>query len=891
MYLPFSMSRIRQREAQNARNNRAEIVKALADGEITKRDLLRMGIYTAGGLIVAKHGLSPFARSAYASGATGVPRSPLGTATKFSQAFERLNYIKPVQGGLTRVQGEYNDLRKAYEYHAAFAGNAVNGRPEKPIKRLSYHTDFTAAGLKTDAAHKILNNDLVNKLTGRGPVEGRPPGEMFSHQRWEEFFPQQAYILSLAQCYQPTAGSHGTYFHPGMAKQGENACWCYGEGAGPSVRGSMPPPLLKLRYGEPVAMRIYNNLPADKTQNGGFGRNESQLHFHNAHNGAESDGAANVHHFPGTFYDYRWSTTLARRDKINTSPSQKSQDLNQRRASGPDGNGGLTLVGGDYRELQGTLWAHDHRFFFTAENVYKGNLMMINMYSGPDRGHETMEDGVNLKLPSGSQLDYGNIDFDVNLVISDGATDQQGQYFFDIFTTDGFVGDLPLVNFQYAPVMEVLPRKYRFRLLNASMSRFIKMAIADPNGKPLPFQFIANDGNLVPETQGGRKLGPIMLTQLDEQGIAERYDIIVDFSGWSADKTLHLVNLLQQTDGRKPDKALSMAEALSGKSIDPVVGAIMQFKIVNKLRSVDNPNHEYIASDFPKDPTNPKALIIPTRFTDEIPIVAPVRTRTVEFGRGNGDSLIGGITGKCIPDCSTEVGSYPWIVKVNGQASHSMNANRASLIIPKAGEIEHWTYVNGGGGWDHPIHLHFEEGVTMNRGNDTIPDTERNIRKDVWRLRPSGKVTFQVQFGEYGGSYVNHCHNTVHEDFAMLLRMQLLGNVNLGDAEIGMARAEMTLTPNPTLDGVDYTVPEILPEGDPRVVHTSSGSGSGGTTQPTTATTSTPTTATTTTPAPATSTNSGGGGSSGSGGGSGGGGGTAKPASSSGSGSGGGRRI
>ena len=28
------------------------------------------------------------------------------------------------------------------------------------------------------------------------------------------------------------------------------------------------------------------------------------------------DGAANVHHFPGTFYDYRWSTTLARRDKI-----------------------------------------------------------------------------------------------------------------------------------------------------------------------------------------------------------------------------------------------------------------------------------------------------------------------------------------------------------------------------------------------------------------------------------------------------------------------------------------------------------------------------------------------------------------------------------------------
>ena len=39
--------------------------------------------------------------------------------------------------------------------------------------------------------------------------------------------------------------------------------------------------------------------------------------------------------------------------------------------------------------------AHDHRFFFTAENVYKGNLGMINYYSGPDRGHEQLNDGVN----------------------------------------------------------------------------------------------------------------------------------------------------------------------------------------------------------------------------------------------------------------------------------------------------------------------------------------------------------------------------------------------------------------------------------------------------------------------------------------------------------------
>ena len=71
-------------------------------------------------------------------------------------------------------------------------------------------------------------------------------------------------------------------------------------------------------------------------------------------------------------------------------------------------------------------------------------------------------------------------------------------------------------------------------------------------------------------------------------------------------------------------------------------------------------------------------------------------------------------------------------------------------------------------------------------------------------------VTFQVQFGEYGGSYVNHCHNTVHDDFAMLMRIQLLTGV------AGSPQTAVTPTPNPSPDGVTFTTPEILPEGDPR---------------------------------------------------------------------------
>ena len=77
-----------------------------------------------------------------------------------------------------------------------------------------------------------------------------------------------------------------------------------------------------------------------------------------------------------------------------------------------------------------------------------------------------------------------------------------------------------------------------------------------------------------------------------------------------------------------------------------------------------------------------------------------------------------------------------------------------------------------------------------------------------------------MQFGEYGGSYVQHCHNTVHEDFAMLMRIDLLKE--------GSTFAAVSPTPIPTPDGVVFGSPEILREGDPRITTTSSASGNPG---------------------------------------------------------------
>src|ERR1700709_2930083 len=101
MYISPKASAARQREAQNARDNRAEVIKALGQGQITRRDLYKWGLFTATGALALKNGFSPFAKSAFADVPTGTPRSPLFGAQKFTQRLNRLQLQRPQP--LTRV--------------------------------------------------------------------------------------------------------------------------------------------------------------------------------------------------------------------------------------------------------------------------------------------------------------------------------------------------------------------------------------------------------------------------------------------------------------------------------------------------------------------------------------------------------------------------------------------------------------------------------------------------------------------------------------------------------------------------------------------------------------------------------------------------------------------
>jgi manganese oxidase len=602
---------------------------------------------------------------------------------------------------------------------------------------------------------------------GTGPIEGRPPGDVWTHQGFGMFPPKIAVEVTQEGAKINTVYNPGVpatlnseinpalpfhpRFHPALPDQGPLAMWTF--------NGTFPPKLVIGRYAEPILFREHNKLPVDKAQNGGFGINSISTHEHNGHHGAENDGFTGAYFFPNQFYDYHWPIVLAGFRTINIGATDPH-------AATPDDAGGKINIAGDWHETMSSHWFHDHMFSFTSQNVYKGMAGMFNIYSALDRGNEGINDGVNLRLPSGTAKSFANLDYDVNLMLADKAWDANGQLAFDKFDFDGFLGDRMTVNLVDNPFFEVEARKYRFRILNGAVSRFFKLALSDGS----PMIQIANDGNLLPH--------PVVLTELDEQGIAERYDVVIDFSRYAVGTSVFFVNLAKQTNGRKPDQDLSLQQALQGDKDDPVVGKFLEFRIVRQPATPD-------VSQVP-DPLIPN----PT-----LPVV--IHNRNFEWDRGAQQTNP--------PSQSNFVG--PWGIKTdNTGATLDADYGRISAAPGRGSNTtEQWTLQNGGGGWDHPIHIHFEEGqiIARNGSAANVPDWEKG-RKDVYRLRPGGSVTLNMQFRDWGGMFMEHCHNTVHEDNAMLLRWEIDAN--------GAPFLNPLPTPLASPQGVTFVPPdEILP--------------------------------------------------------------------------------
>jgi len=535
----------------------------------------------------------------------------------------------------------------------------------------------------------VFLDDAITKLN---PVSALDPVQQIAanvgngeagradHQRFVELTSARGKSPTL---YEMTAKENLEWsFNPAYPKQ---RIWGFAPGDSDAPDAATTPgPTLFARYGEPIICRIHNGLPYNHV---GFGTPEITTHLHNLHTPSESDG------FPGDFYgshpDQRGPTLSAAGEFLD--------HFYPNILAGYDEYGGI----GDPREALGTLWYHDHTVDFTAPNVYLGMAGFYLIFDDLDSGDETK----GLRLPS--------YPYDYPLILQDKRFDQDGRLVFDQFTPEGVPGDKVTVNGKIEPVLNVARRKYRLRLLNGGPTRFYELYLTNKtNSATYTFTYIANDGNLLP--------APLTNQFKVRLGVAERADIVVDFSRFAKGTELYLVNRLEQPDNRGPTKV----QAPGTK--------ILQFKV----------------GDSVPDESLVPAVLRPLRPIDAAEVAAAPQRRWV-FSRRNG----------------------MWAV----------NDQFFDVFSPRAemrkGSAEVWELSNPDNGWSHPIHIHFEEGLILSRSRNgipvPIPPHERG-RKDVYVLGPAESMKVLLRFRDFTGKYPMHCHNLVHEDHAMMIRWDII---------------------------------------------------------------------------------------------------------------------
>lgn len=351
----------------------------------------------------------------------------------------------------------------------------------------------------------------------------------------------------------------------------------------------------------------------------------------------------------------------------------------------------------------GTFWYHPHHHGHVAEQVFSGLAGLFVV-----RGD--LDDIPEIKAAQEQFLVLQDFDLNANGQINPPNP---------MALMMGREGSWVSVNGQVNPTIELASGGLlRLRLLNASPSRFYRLALEDH-----PFYLIATDGGAIAK--------PVELSDL-LLAPGERAEVLV--RGDRQPQQYRLLNLPYNRGG------MGMMGHGMGMSSRGMMGGMMHQtqEAAQTLATLS-----YHGSIEP--------LPLPEKLIDVEALPEPTTTRRIELSmaRRGGMGGMGGMGGGMV-------------FLFNNQAFDPQRVDAEVAL----NTVEEWELVNvDPDRMDHPFHLHVNPFQIMSR--DGLPEPFR-AWKDTVVVKGGETLRIRIPFRDFAGRTVYHCHILDHEDLGMM---------------------------------------------------------------------------------------------------------------------------
>lgn len=388
----------------------------------------------------------------------------------------------------------------------------------------------------------------------------------------------------------------------------------------------------------------------------------------------------------------------------------------------------------------GTYWYHPHTHNATARQAYGG---LAGLFIVEDEDEQRLRDAMDLQLGS----------TDIPLVFQDRLFDDRGNVVYPSTPMDGFqgvVGDVVLLNGTPKPVVDVETRAYRFRVLNGSNARLLRL-VAVQGDVRLPLQLLGTDGGLLDQS---RQVTELFVAP------AERVDVLVDLRTLSAGDTVFLKShafdpMHLEMPGTGTPAAGRSSGGHGGMS---GMGGSIGGGAMGSTRLPDGAEFNLLKLAVTNRVAYDRAL--PSTLSRIMPIdtgSAPRRPITL-----SADGM-------------------RWLI--NGTR---FDLER-ELFQARANSVEVWEIRNARASMPHPMHLHgFQFQVLERRGSPPqlrdggVDGQGRTATDRGWKdtvlVWPGETVTIAIDFShQFSGDqlYTFHCHNLEHEDGGMMVNYRV----------------------------------------------------------------------------------------------------------------------